>query len=355
MSRSGKLNKGEKVLKTIRKYFLLYKDEYQKHQIKSISSYLFVHVNLLIYSFFAGNKKLVAISLIEHIGDIIATEPISREIRKKYPGAKILWFVRKPYRELLLYNPNIDKVITIYCLTTWIRIRNKHRFEAIYDLHFNGRSCNVCFRPLKKEAVDDSVNGMNYFNFGGLLKAVCIHNKIEVLDTNPQMYIPPRVIRRSEKFIPVGNYIVVHCSSNELIKDWEHDKWNQLVTILIKEYSTHIIEIGTKNNISIESIYYHNFCGKLSILQSASIIGKAKAFIGIDSGPAHMANALGTPGVVLLGEYYFGMKNYNPYSGRYGSLDGCHLVHSDSSVKNISVDNVTMNFIALLKETGLII
>ena len=340
------------MLKRVRQIFTIYGDEYRKHLIKSKTSYLINYFRLLYIQFLKDKNKIVAISLIEHIGDIIANEPISRELRKKHPDSAIIWFVRKPYRELLKYNPDVDKVLTVYCLTTWIKIREKNKFEAVYDLHFNGRSCNQCHVALKKENVDDSINNTNYFYYGGLLKAVSLHNRIEVSDTFPRMYIPLKVRYKSERFIPEEKFIVVHCSSNETVKDWDIEKWDYLIKKIFEDYKYHVVEIGSVSSLGIESDYYHNLCGKLSILQSASIISNAQAFIGIDSGPAHMANALGTPGVILLGEYYFGMKNYNPYSGNYGSLKLCRLVQSNSFVKNISTDIVMDNFESLLKETS---
>lgn len=338
------------MFKQIKLIFSFYRDEYRKHLLKSRVSYLINYYELRISSFLNKKNKLVAISLIEHIGDLIANEPLSREIRKKHPTSTIIWFVRKPYKELLKYNPNIDKVFTVYCLTTWIKIRDKIKFEAVYDLHFNGRSCNTCYCPLIKENTDDSINGTNYFNFGGLLKAVSLHNKIEASDTTPLVYIPSGIINKGKIYNQREDYIVVHCSSNELIKDWEDCKWNDLAQKIIADYKYHVIEIGMNNKIKIDSDFYHDLCGKLSILESAEVIKNAKLFIGIDSGPAHMANATGTPGLVLFGEYYFGMKNYNPFSGNYGLSKRCRLVYSDNLVKDISVENVIENFHSLLKE-----
>jgi heptosyltransferase III len=343
------------VLRRAKLLLLFSRDEYRKHLFKSRVSYLCNYYILYFGSIIRRNKEVVAISLIEHIGDIIANEPISREIRKRYPSATIIWFVRKPYKELVTYNPYIDKVYTVYCLTTWIKIQEKIKFEAVYDLHFNGRSCNNCHVPLKKENVNDSINYTNYFNFGGLLKAVCLHNRLEISDNRPHMYIPVKIEAKIKLLIPNENYIVVHCCSNELIKDWVNDKWDQLVREIIGDLKFHVVEIGTHSNLNIESDLYHNLCSDLSILQSAAVIKKAKLFVGIDSGPAHMANALEIPGIILLGEYFFGMKNFNPYSGYYTYLENCRLIHSSDKVKSITVDTVIKSIEELLKFSSLVI
>lgn len=296
------------------------------------------------------NKNVVVICLIEHIGDIIANEPIAREVRKKHPNSKIIWFVRKPYREIIIYNPHINKVFTVRCLTTWIWIKQKFQFEAVYDLHFNERYCKKCNLPLDKENVDNSINSTNYFNFGGLLKAVCLHNKFDVINNAPEVYIPQKTFNSLSKKITFKKYIVIHCSSNESIKNWENNKWVQLIGHNISKYKLPVIEVGTQSYLNYTNTLYYNYCNKLKLLETAALIRNAALFIGVDSGPAHMANAAGTPGIVLLGEYLSGMKNYNPYSGNYGERKNCKIIYSESFVKDIPIENVLNNIESLFDE-----
>ena len=58
--------------------------------------------------------------------------------------------------------------------------------------------------------------------------------------------------------------------------------------------------------------------GMLSILETAEVIRRAELFVGIDSGPAHLANAVATPGVILIGQYN-AFKRFMPYSGLYAT------------------------------------
>jgi ADP-heptose:LPS heptosyltransferase len=48
-----------------------------------------------------------------------------------------------------------------------------------------------------------------------------------------------------------------------------------------------------------------NFAGKSSILQSAEIIRRCKLFIGNDSGPSHLAVAMGTPVVTIFSSFVY--------------------------------------------------
>lgn len=62
------------------------------------------------------------------------------------------------------------------------------------------------------------------------------------------------------------------------------------------------------------------------MLETAEVIGQAGLFVGIDSGPAHMANAMGTDGVILLGQL-FDFTDYLPYSGRYKQGEGVTILN----------------------------
>ena len=68
------------------------------------------------------NRKRIAIGLIEHMGDIVACEPVARYLRKLHPDAEITWVVREDYREMTDSNPHIDHTLSINCLSDWIRV-----------------------------------------------------------------------------------------------------------------------------------------------------------------------------------------------------------------------------------------
>src|SRR6218665_2907525 len=327
----------KKLVKTV---WLFLKQRNKRHYIHSCLSFL--KVSLLLFTIKRTKKKVVAICLIEHIGDIIANEPIAREARRQNPDATIIWFVRKPFVEILKYNPFIDRIITVHCLTTWILVKRRQKFGALYEMHFKGRFCPKCMIYLEKDNCNDEIKGINYYNFGGLLKAACLHNKLPVLNDTPKLYIPQKAIDSLSKKLAIKHYIVVHCRSNEAIRDWEDLKWLDLMEQIMIKYRMPVIEIGLKGGLASKNPLYLNYCGKLELMETAELIRNAIMFCGVDSAPAHMANAAETPGVILLGEY-FGMKNYNSYTGNYGNKIKCRLVYSDTFVKDLPVAKVMEN------------
>ena len=76
-------------------------------------------------------KKLVVISLYEHIGDIIACEPVVPFIKVKHPNSYVVWIVRTSYISLIEAHPQLDKIIGINSFDIWILV-----YKILHRYHF---------------------------------------------------------------------------------------------------------------------------------------------------------------------------------------------------------------------------
>ncbi|WP_394330469.1 glycosyltransferase family 9 protein [Spirosoma radiotolerans] len=140
------------------------------------------------------------------------------------------------------------------------------------------------------------------------------------------MYIPDSV-RQGVKALNLPDHaIVIHCQSSHVLKDWPAANWNKLVEWLLDTYPYPILEVGQTTTISLNNPRSISLCGKLSLLETAEVIRGADLFIGIDSGPAHMANAMTIEAIILLGQL-FDFVDYLPYSGRYKRGEGITILN----------------------------
>src|SRR5713101_7431387 len=142
------------------------------------------------------NVTIIAVSLIENFGDIVACEPVVRYLRQNQPNAFIVWLVRKPFRELVDFNPDIDRVVTLFCLTEWIWLSRCKLFDVTVDLHMEGRVCQVCAIPLTKRGGNQEITHDNYYHFGGLLSAFSQSGGLPALTESPRVYIPNTIRRK---------------------------------------------------------------------------------------------------------------------------------------------------------------
>jgi len=287
---------------------------------------------------FSKGQELIAVVRTEHFGDIVAAEPISRYVRSLHPNAYIVWFVKPSYHELIDFNPEIDETFKEFCVTQRKALFEKNIFDKIYELQFsNNNYCATCNVSIDNPiALRKGINVHTYLSFGNLLEvfartADLIGDKVPFpADDQPRLYLQDQHRRKADSLQLPEKFIVIHCQSNYAPKDWPADRWNQLIIWMAKNYSYQIVEIGLKSNLDVKEPVYRNLCGQLSILETAEVIRRADFFIGLDSGPSHLANAVGTTGVILMGSLG-AFPTYNPYSGKYGRQENAFFVRQAGS------------------------
>ncbi len=263
-------------------------------------------------------RPLIAIVRTEHFGDIVAAEPIARQVRELYPTAYIVWFVKPVFAELVTNHPEINKVWRQSSVLRRIIVCQSGIFNQVYNLEFWQSNLDTVTNRKHENliAVQKNITVFNYFSKHNLLHTFQTVGGLPIEDSiAPRVYIPDYIkIKINELNLP-KNLVVVHCNSNFDAKDWTVENWERLIEWLIGR-GFEVAEIGLKSKNTISNPKYTNLCGQFSILETAEVIGQAKFFVGIDSGPAHLANAVGAYGILLIGR----LNNFEgqmPYSGQY--------------------------------------
>lgn len=291
------------------------------------------------------------IHCIESLGDVIACEPIARYLKSIKPDSKVFWIVKKQYSEVIKYNPYIDEIIEVDYLSQSIDILNDKRKEEnsiIVDCHQNHRRCTVTDRYHYNPA-NPQIDEYTYLNYGSLLANFCLSAGLEPLSIAPKFYLRDNI---EIPFELPDKYIVVHCKSAELCKDWQPKKWNSLISQLIAEgYS--IIEVGMQAQVSVKNKEYIDCTDIRDIQVIAKIIESADFFFGIDSSFAHVANCFNIPGVLIFGKYKYFDKPMM-YTGGYASTNAKIIYARDNgTAADVTVNEVMNAFYDLLKSASI--
>ena len=288
--------------------------------------------------------KVIVISLTEHMGDIVACEPVARFVRAQNPDAQIVWVVHKRYRALVEYNPHINHILTVTCLTQWMQLAGLRLMDQVIDLHLEARSCGTCHIALKKRCGNPEITVDNYYAHGSLQTSFCLGADLPPLKQQPQIYFPRNIAQRIARLNLPERFIVLHTRSNDTSRDWLPEHWRELVKLILANWHGSIVEVGVTSGIARDqaletSARVLNLCGKLEILETAQVIQRAQLFIGVDSGPAHLANASNVPGIVLLGAYR-AFERYMPYDGAYADPLRADLIRADGPAASIPLERV---------------
>jgi ADP-heptose:LPS heptosyltransferase len=106
------------------------------------------------------------------------------------------------------------------------------------------------------------------------------------------------------------DHIVVNINSEAASRRLTTAKASSIIACLRKHTDKDLVLVGSPAEKShVESAYaslpnkngIHIVAGRTSLAELADTLASAKAVLTTDSGPAHLANALGTPTVVLFG------------------------------------------------------
>lgn len=289
--------------------------------------------------------KRIAIGLVEHMGDIVACEPVIRYLREQNPEAHLTWVTGRPYEELVKHHPDLDQTLVVDCLGDWIRLKREGAYDEIVDLHVNKRRCTVTGQILDKDIGLLEVDVTHYYQHGSLLAAFCQGAGLPPLDLQPRMHLPAAVAEQVDRLGLPPRYVVIHADSAEETRNWRDERWRALVGQILQDMGMPVVEIGTRavcaEFTGTGTGTYLNLCGQLSLLESAEVIRRARLFIGVDSGPAHMANAVGTRGLVLLGKYRI-FDHYTPFSGDYARGTTATLLRAPAGepASNLALDLV---------------
>lgn len=102
-------------------------------------------------------------------------------------------------------------------------------------------------------------------------------------------------------------YIVLHPGASRIEKRWPLENWSRIVKALRSEFSLECIITGSREEIELASELKHqlgsdatNLAGQLSLPELARLLRSSSLFMSGDTGPYHLAVAVGCPTVTLF-------------------------------------------------------
>jgi heptosyltransferase-3 len=281
----------------------------------------------------------VGILLAEHLGDIVAAEPILQALTEKFPQAKITWIVKPAFRALLENHPLIDRLIDEESVLFSMYLTKKHPFDVFYNLHMNDLRSDAFFPGRFLENPKATTLGLtkaNYLFQNNLLEVVSQLADLGKLGGYPKIYLNSEAQNNS---LP-NPYWVIHRKSNAQMRDWQDAYWCQLIDQIIAENDVEVIEIGVIDPLAYQSPKFRSLVGKTSLSETLHIIRGAEYFIGVESGPAHIANAFRIPALILCGRFV-NFDHYNVYSGAFQNDGIAQIVFNpNGTASELTFDDV---------------
>ncbi|HXX78853.1 MAG TPA: lipopolysaccharide heptosyltransferase II [Ktedonobacteraceae bacterium] len=293
-------------------------------------------------------RRILVIRL-DLIGDLVLSMTIVRALKHTYPDAKIDLLALPSSAQVITGDPDLNEIIT-YDPNVWRRPRALiqplnwgkayHLFSRLraqrYDIAVSafgqwggilavasGATRRVGFgKESYPGFMTDSVPG-RHWHPGDHKHEVDYCLKLaraagactNAADRIPYLYLDPLAqeqltqLFEHEGIVPEKPIIACHISSNNgQSKRWPIPYWATLIDKLIRGLNAQVILTGAPGDKSlIECVTQEmheqafNLAGKTSLPQLVALLKRANMAISGDSGPMHIAAAVGTPLIAIHG------------------------------------------------------
>ena len=297
-----------------------------------LSSYCAQH---LLYSRkrIPANPGSILLVKLDHFGDILLSLPVLMNLREAYPAAHITVLAGSWVRSLLETHPEIDQVIDYNApffartapatplIHRWqlLRVLRARRDELLVDLRGSWLTLihAVLGKPLCR--LDRASRNVPW-RFDKDAPTHELARNLEILSPIPTPHqIPTWPVAAeqiqwawsflaSEGIVLSRPLFALHPGSPVSIKRWPAEYFAELADALIAHYGAQVIMLGNAEERPIAdqiqgaaSGALWNLAGKTTLLELLGILRNCTGFIGIDSGPMHLAAAVGIPTVGLFG------------------------------------------------------
>ena len=302
-------------------------------------------------------KRIVVVRL-DRIGDVVLTTPVVQRLREAYPTAFIAMMVRPVCRELLEGNPALNEVICYdkdglaggwWRTIRFARALRRYQFDTALIAHPTRRShWIVRLAGIPQRIGYDRKDGWllthrlpHRKQEGEQHEAAYAMELLRVLGLEPAGALRPFVPIDAKRQAHVGQLlalhdaheqgtlVAIHPSASCISKRWMPQRFGQVADQLIDACQARIVLVagpGTDARYAkaVEQAMRHrpvNLAGQLSVGELACLLTRCRLLISNDSGPVHIAAAVGPPVVDIFGRNQAGLS-----PARWGPLGEGHVV-----------------------------
>ncbi len=323
------------------------------------------------------SPKRILVMRLDRLGDVVLSTPLLHALRQEYPHAFIAMMVRAACQDVIEGHPCLNEVIVYdkekaqrgaFATFQFARKLRSYAFDTVLVLHPSNRSHWIAFLS----GIPNRV-GFNRKS-GWLLTRRLPHEKqegkkheaaytLEMLEafgikpalTQPQIAVSPRAARQvdlllEKEGLTQQRLVAIHPSASCVSKRWMPDRFAQVAQRLIESHNARICLIAGPEDLPYATAMAAamrqpvlNLAGRLTVAELAALLKRSAVLISNDSGPVHVAAAVGTPVVDIFGRNQSGLSPL-----RWGPLGKGHIVlHKEVGCVTCLAHNCDIGFLCL--------
>ncbi len=271
------------------------------------------------------------------MGDLLHALPAAASLKHSFPDRPLTWLVESSWRPLLDGNPFIDRVVALDRKrpAAWLRTGRElraHRYSLAVDFQGLIKSAVLAgmsraesifgFREPREaqaawfysEAVDATAEHVVDRNLQ-LAQAAGASNLVRTFP------IPPG---KPEGQLPDRGFVLASPLAGWPGKQWPMEYYAELASVLARKLNLTLVLNGPPSARALLTQVPHALVHLSGLNGLIHATRRAVAVVGVDSGPMHLAAALGKPGVAIFGPT--DPSRNGPYGGSLRVFRSSHAV-----------------------------
>ncbi len=322
-----------------------------------------------------GPVHSILVIKLRAVGDVLLSTIVTKNLRLAYPLAQIHYLTESPSLEVLKGNPFVDDVL-VYDRKSMsgiglISAVRRRRYDVVIDLFGNPRTALLTRLSGASRRVGFRFRGRSYaYNILAEPRGNMVHNTqfnldalvalgVAIQDRSIYFSFGDDDARYVDSFLPPGfvrgSFVVcVNTGGGWYTKRWGLDRFAALSDRLVEEYNARIVlpwgpgQLPEAQEIR-KSMAREAFIPPATTLrQLGALLKRCSIVVSNDSGPLHIAAAVGTPVLGIYGPtdpFLQGPYGDNHVVVRNEGLDclGCNLTScpiGHPCMLELSVDTV---------------
>ncbi len=275
------------------------------------------------------------------LGDIVLALPALSALRRNFPEARINWLVRPEFAPLLEGHPHLDEIIlfdrkllarawrhptAFKALGSLISTLRRSRFDAVLDLQGLFRTASLAWLSGCKQRVGPVWGrelAHHFYTTAIPPRMEWVHvvdyclKLVETMgasDLSVEFLLPQRPAAAAaahdllmQHAVDRERYAVIIPGSAQVSKCWPADRFAALADRLVSEYGLAVAATGSPSERmmvdQIRGLAKHpiaNLAGRTSLAELTEVLRSARLVVSNDTGPGHIAAALGRPLVMMF-------------------------------------------------------
>ena len=297
----------------------------------------------------AEARRILVVKL-SSLGDTLHALPAVAELRDRLPASRVDWAVQPAFAPLVRRFACVDRVFEIPRPSRpreWARsllaLRRAGPWDLVVDFQGLLKSALVARaapaprrigpsfaregsrllytelagpRDKSRHAIDECFDVLRRL---GIPVPAEPRFPLDVLGIAPEVLDPPELASLPGPRIAVAPY------SRWPSKNWPAERFSEAIRLLVKEHGARVHVLGGPGDragaqaiADAAGVPAANHCGAFSLVESAGLLARCEALLTNDSGPMHLAAALGVRCVAVFGPT--SADRTGPYGPRHAIL-----------------------------------